>query len=63
MPRNRLGVFVVVGNRLLREALTRILNQKADLRVLAALGFFSEAVEQLPGSGADVLLMERLSPV
>ncbi len=57
---NRLGVFVVVGNRLLREALTRILNQKGDIRVVAALGFFSDAVKQLPGSGADVLLLDSI---
>jgi DNA-binding NarL/FixJ family response regulator len=60
MSRDRLGVFIVVGNRLLREALTRILNQRTDLRVLAALGFFSEAVEQLPNSGADVLLLDSI---
>jgi DNA-binding NarL/FixJ family response regulator len=51
-------VFILAENRLLREALSRILNKKSDIRVVAASCFSSNVVEQISAAGADVLLSD-----
>lgn len=51
-------VFILAENRLLREALTRILNKKNDIRVVGASAFSTNIVEQISGAGPDVLLSD-----
>jgi DNA-binding NarL/FixJ family response regulator len=51
-------VFILAENRLLREALSRILNKKSDIRVVAASCFSANVVEQISAAGADVLLSD-----
>jgi len=51
-------VFILAENRLLREALTRILNKKSDIRVVGASAFMPEIVQQIAGAGPDVLLSD-----
>jgi len=51
-------VFLVVENRLLREALTRILNKKSGIAVIAATAASSDVVEQISQHAPDVLLLD-----
>jgi DNA-binding NarL/FixJ family response regulator len=51
-------VFILAENRLLREALTRILSKKSDIRVVGASAFSADVVEQISGAGPDVLLSD-----
>jgi DNA-binding NarL/FixJ family response regulator len=51
-------VFILAENRLLREALTRILSKKGDLRVVGAAAFSHDVVEQISGTAPDVLLSD-----
>jgi DNA-binding NarL/FixJ family response regulator len=51
-------VFILAENRLLREALTRILNKKSDLQVVGAAAFSPDVVEQISSGAPDVLLSD-----
>jgi DNA-binding NarL/FixJ family response regulator len=51
-------VFILAENRLLREALTRILSKKSDIRVVGASAFSPDVVGQISGATPDVLLSD-----
>src|SRR5271166_6652538 len=51
-------VFILAENRLLREALTRILNKKNDIRVVGASAFTPDVVGQIAAVAPDVLLSD-----
>ena len=51
-------VFILAENRLLREALTRILSKKSDLRVVGASAFGPDVVSQISSAAPDVLLSD-----
>jgi two-component system, NarL family, response regulator DevR len=51
-------VFILAENRLLREALTRILSKKSDIRVVGASAFSPDVVQQISSAGPDVLLSD-----
>jgi DNA-binding NarL/FixJ family response regulator len=51
-------VFILAENRLLREALARILNKKSDMHVVAASAIASDIVNQITQSAPDVLLCD-----
>ena len=51
-------VFILAENRLLREALTRILNKKNDIRVVGASAFTPDVVGQIAAAAPDVLLSD-----
>jgi len=51
-------VFILAENRLLREALARILNKRSDLRVVGASAFLPEIVQQVRSASPDVLLSD-----
>jgi DNA-binding NarL/FixJ family response regulator len=51
-------VFILAENRLLREALTRILSKKSDIRVAGASAFSPQVVEQITAAVPDVLLSD-----
>ena len=51
-------VFILAENRLLREALTRILSKKSDIRVVGASAFSPDVVAQISDAGPDVLLSD-----
>jgi DNA-binding NarL/FixJ family response regulator len=51
-------VFILAENRLLREALTRILSKKNDIRVVGASAFSPDVVQQISGAAPDVLLSD-----
>jgi len=54
----RVSVFLVAENRLLREALVRILAKKAEINVVGATGFASAVFDQLIDSKPDVVLLD-----
>lgn len=51
-------VFILAENRLLREALARILNKKSDIRVVGASAFTPDTVQQIAGTTPHVLLSD-----
>jgi DNA-binding NarL/FixJ family response regulator len=51
-------VFILAENRLLREALARILSKKSDIRVVGAAAFSPDVVEQISAAAPDVLLSD-----
>jgi DNA-binding NarL/FixJ family response regulator len=54
----RVGVFLLTENRLLREALMRIFGEKSDLSLAGAAAFSPQIVQEVVSSGADVLLSD-----
>jgi DNA-binding NarL/FixJ family response regulator len=51
-------VFILADNRLMREALARILNKKSDIHVVAAAAFGPEIVQQIAQLAPDVVLTD-----
>jgi DNA-binding NarL/FixJ family response regulator len=51
-------VFILAENRLLREALARILNKKSGLHVVGASAFAPDIVSQIAWAAPDVLLSD-----
>jgi len=51
-------VFILAENRLLREALARILNKKSDIRVVGSSPFVPDIVHQVAQASPDVLLSD-----
>jgi DNA-binding NarL/FixJ family response regulator len=57
------AVFLLAENRLLREALLRILSKKDDIHIVGAGAFGADVLEQIASSGANVLVLDSLSPL
>ena len=57
------AVFLLAENRLLREALLRILSKKDDIHIVGAGSFGADVLEQIASSGANVLVLDSLSPL
>jgi len=53
-----ISVFILAENRLLREALTRLLNKKTDIRVVGASAFSPQVVGQIAAAAPEVLLSD-----
>jgi len=51
-------VFILAENRLLREALARILSKKSDIRVVGASPFSPSVVRDIRATAPDVLLSD-----
>ena len=58
---SRIGVFLVAGNRLLREALARILRKRNDIVVAGSLPYSPEVLEEVADSGCGLLLMDAVT--
>lgn len=58
MPTETICVFILAENRLLREALTRLLSKKSDIQVVGACAFSPQVVEQITKAAPDVLLSD-----
>jgi two-component system, NarL family, response regulator DevR len=54
----KISVFLLAENRLLREALTRILSKKSDIQVTGSSPFSFEALDAIVASSPDVLLFD-----
>jgi DNA-binding NarL/FixJ family response regulator len=57
------AVFLLAENRLLREALLRILSKKDDIRVVGAGSYGPDMFEQIVSTRANVLVLDSVSPV
>ncbi len=55
------SVFLLAGNRLLREALARILRTKAELSLAGVIPYSPQAIEQIAGSGCRILLVDSVA--
>jgi DNA-binding NarL/FixJ family response regulator len=51
-------IFILAENRLLREALARILNKKSDILVVGASAFTPDIVQQVASAAPHVLLSD-----
>ncbi len=58
MPTEITSVFILAQNRLLREALTRVLAKKSDLNVVGASDFSPQLVQVISCAAPDVLLSD-----
>jgi two-component system, NarL family, response regulator DevR len=58
MSAETVEVFILAENRLLREALTRILNKKSDIHVVGASSFLPDIVQHITQLAPDVLLSD-----
>ena len=56
-------VFLLAENRLLREALIRILAKKSDIRVVGAAPFSPVALEQIKCAHPSIVLLDSVGPV
>ena len=54
----RIGVFLVSSNRLLREALSRFLRKKEDLEVFGETFFSAEVFAEIAAKPVQVLLLD-----
>jgi len=57
------AVFLLAENRLLREALLRILSKKDDIRVVGAGSYGCDALQQIISSKANVVVLDSVSAV
>lgn len=55
---SRIHVFLAAENRLLREALARVLSKKSDIRVVAAVAISGELCSQIAETQPRVLLLD-----
>jgi DNA-binding NarL/FixJ family response regulator len=61
MPNNRFSVFLVAGNRLLREALARLLNRRGDFDVCGVSACVTDTPSSIVASGAEVLILDSVT--
>jgi DNA-binding NarL/FixJ family response regulator len=57
------AVFLLAENRLLREALLRILSKKDDIRVVGAGSYRPDIFEQIVSTRANVVVLDSVSQV
>jgi hypothetical protein len=58
MSSAQVGIFLLCENRLLREALLRILGKRDNLKVLGACGYSPAALTELTALRLEVLLLD-----
>lgn len=56
-------VFLLAENRLLREALLRILSKKDDIQVVGAGSYGRDVFDQIASTRANVVVLDSVSPV
>src|SRR5271154_6915449 len=57
----RIAVFLLAENCLLREALVRVLRNKEDIIVVDAVPFSPSALEKVSGTNPDIVLLDSPS--
>lgn len=57
------AVFLLAENRLLREALVRILSKKGDIQVVGSGAYSLNVFEQILSTKATVLVLDSVTPV
>jgi DNA-binding NarL/FixJ family response regulator len=58
LPTDIVSVYILAQNRLLREALARLLSKKNDIQIAGASDFSPQLVQQVAASAPDVLLAD-----
>jgi DNA-binding NarL/FixJ family response regulator len=61
VPNDVLYVFLVAGNRLLRETLTRLLHKRGDFNVCGVSPCVPDTVSCITGSDADVVILDSVT--
>ena len=61
MVNHKVSVFLVTENRLLREALVRLLNKSGHFNVCGASPRSPDATSCVAGSGADILILDSIA--
>jgi DNA-binding NarL/FixJ family response regulator len=61
MLNRKISVFLVAGNRLLREALARLLGRKGDFEVCGVSPFVPEVSHSIATCNADVLVLDAVT--
>src|SRR5580704_17216577 len=56
----RSAIFLLAQNRLLREALSRVLEKKQDLAIVGACSLSPFSVEQVVKAAPDILVMDSI---
>ena len=56
-------VFLLAENRLLREALRRILSKKDDIRVVGASSYSPDMLEQIVATRANIVVLDSVSSI
>jgi DNA-binding NarL/FixJ family response regulator len=59
--KKKLSIFLVAGNRLLREALARLLTKKGDVEVCGVSPFVPEITSSIAMLDAEVLLLDAIT--
>jgi two-component system response regulator DevR len=62
-PGSVAAVFLLAENRLLREALLRILSKKEDIRVVGAGSYRPDVFEQILATQANVVVLDSISQI
>ena len=62
-PGSLAAVFLLAENRLLREALLRILSKKDDIRVVGSGSYGPDVFDQIVATQANVVVLDSVSPV
>src|SRR5260370_16525114 len=57
----KISVFLVAGNRLLREALARLLNKRGDFDVCGVSPCVPEVTSSIATLGIDVLVLDSIT--
>lgn len=62
-PETLAAVFLLAENRLLREALLRILSKKDDIQVVGAGSYGVEMFERVVSARANIVVLDSVAPV
>jgi DNA-binding NarL/FixJ family response regulator len=61
MPNNICSVYLVAGNRLLREALAKLLSERGDFNVCGVSPCVPDTISLVGASGAKVLILDSVT--
>jgi DNA-binding NarL/FixJ family response regulator len=61
MPTNGSLVYLVAGNRLLRETLARLLSRRGDFKVCGVSPCLPDTASSVSASGAEVLILDSVT--
>jgi DNA-binding NarL/FixJ family response regulator len=61
MASSKISVFLVAGNRLLREALARLLSKRGDFEVCGVSACVPEVTASITALGAEVLVLDSIT--
>jgi DNA-binding NarL/FixJ family response regulator len=60
-PLGNVAVFLLAENRLLREALMRLLSKKDDIRIVGSAAYSPEVLQQVLAAQPDIVVLDSVS--